>query len=233
MSAPNPSPQSPPPLVHQDPRSFHPIDTRDPQTDSDPELRHETRESRPRWSTNDVKKRSRSTSIPPDNRLVNDNLQPGTSFSHVSADASRAYAQGMQRGWTTGGVEIGIQVQAQGPIKIGGPPPTQSTTRLERHRRNSVGQPPPQNSSRVSISSPVDYPVIPGINTHMAAVPNRRRRDSHQRHRILFYHKHEPYYGFTNFSDHPVMYEGKRYPTSEHLFQSFKVCGVEILVLIF
>ena len=41
--------------------------------------------------------------------------------------------------------------------------------------------------------------------------------------RILFYHKHDPHYGFTNFSPHPVMYKGKRYPTSEHLFQSFKV----------
>ncbi|KAF8896055.1 hypothetical protein BD779DRAFT_1667921 [Infundibulicybe gibba] len=39
---------------------------------------------------------------------------------------------------------------------------------------------------------------------------------------ILFYHKHDPYYGFTNFSAHPVTYKGKRYPTSEHLFQSFK-----------
>jgi diaminohydroxyphosphoribosylaminopyrimidine deaminase/5-amino-6-(5-phosphoribosylamino)uracil reductase len=41
--------------------------------------------------------------------------------------------------------------------------------------------------------------------------------------RILFYHKHNPHYGFTNFSSHPVVYKGKRYPTSEHLFQSFKV----------
>lgn len=42
--------------------------------------------------------------------------------------------------------------------------------------------------------------------------------------RILFYHKHNPHYGFTNFSSHPVVYNGKKYPTSEHLFQSFKVC---------
>ena len=41
--------------------------------------------------------------------------------------------------------------------------------------------------------------------------------------RILFYHAHEPYYGFTNFSPDPVEYRGKRYPTSEHLFQSLKV----------
>lgn len=41
--------------------------------------------------------------------------------------------------------------------------------------------------------------------------------------RILFYDKDRPYYGFTNFSAHPVVYEGRTYPTSEHLFQSFKV----------
>lgn len=40
--------------------------------------------------------------------------------------------------------------------------------------------------------------------------------------RILFYDKDDPYYGFTNFSPHPVIYKGKKYPTSEHLFQSFK-----------
>ncbi|KAG5642903.1 hypothetical protein DXG03_001910 [Asterophora parasitica] len=42
------------------------------------------------------------------------------------------------------------------------------------------------------------------------------------RQRVLFYHKHDPHYGFTNFSEHPVVYKGKTYPTSEHLFQSFK-----------
>lgn len=46
---------------------------------------------------------------------------------------------------------------------------------------------------------------------------------------ILFYHKHDPHYGFTNFSSHPVVYKGKRYPTSEHLFQSFKVVFVQSL----
>ncbi|EDQ99259.1 uncharacterized protein LACBIDRAFT_316770 [Laccaria bicolor S238N-H82] len=39
---------------------------------------------------------------------------------------------------------------------------------------------------------------------------------------IFFYHKHDLHYGFTNFSDHPVCYEREMYPTSEHLFQSFK-----------
>ncbi|KAJ7806908.1 DUF1768-domain-containing protein [Mycena leptocephala] len=40
--------------------------------------------------------------------------------------------------------------------------------------------------------------------------------------RILFYHRNDLYYGFTNFSPHPVQYNGKEYRTSEHLFQAFK-----------
>ncbi|KAJ6601252.1 DUF1768-domain-containing protein [Mycena vulgaris] len=40
--------------------------------------------------------------------------------------------------------------------------------------------------------------------------------------RILFYERNDPHYGFTNFSPHPVVYNGKVYPTSEHLFQAFK-----------
>ncbi|KAG0708143.1 DUF1768-domain-containing protein [Suillus ampliporus] len=43
-----------------------------------------------------------------------------------------------------------------------------------------------------------------------------------RRERILFYEKNEPFYEFTNFSPHDVVYGGKRYSTSEHLFQSFK-----------
>jgi len=40
--------------------------------------------------------------------------------------------------------------------------------------------------------------------------------------RICFYNFDEPHYGFTTFSSHPVTYKGKVYPTSQHLFQSFK-----------
>ena len=43
------------------------------------------------------------------------------------------------------------------------------------------------------------------------------------RRKIYFYHRKDPHYGFTNFSPHPIIYKGKEYPTSEHLFQSFKV----------
>jgi len=51
---------------------------------------------------------------------------------------------------------------------------------------------------------------------------NPFKKHSSSRRKIFFYHKHQPYYGFTNFSPHPVIYRGKVYPTSEHLFQSFK-----------
>ena len=52
-------------------------------------------------------------------------------------------------------------------------------------------------------------------NSSSYRIPERRR--------ILFYHKHRPHYGFTNFSPHQVKYGGKQYPTSEHLFQAMKV----------
>ncbi|KDQ52780.1 hypothetical protein JAAARDRAFT_138222 [Jaapia argillacea MUCL 33604] len=59
------------------------------------------------------------------------------------------------------------------------------------------------------------------LKSRSNAERHQTERSSHPR-RIYFYHKHHPYYGFTNFSPHEVKYQGKRYPTSEHLFQSFK-----------
>ena len=47
-----------------------------------------------------------------------------------------------------------------------------------------------------------------------------------QRKEIKFYHKGRPYYEFTNFAPYDVIHKGKRYPTSEHLFQAFKVRSV-------
>lgn len=41
---------------------------------------------------------------------------------------------------------------------------------------------------------------------------------------ILFYDQAKKYYEFTNFSPHPIRYNMKDYPSSEHLFQSLKVC---------
>lgn len=79
---------------------------------------------------------------------------------------------------------------------------------------------------------------LPGIKSaplHLStniALQGSNSKPSSARTRILFYHKKDPYYGFTNFSPHPVIYKGKKYPTSEHLFQSFKVRGVFISLLL-
>jgi diaminohydroxyphosphoribosylaminopyrimidine deaminase/5-amino-6-(5-phosphoribosylamino)uracil reductase len=74
---------------------------------------------------------------------------------------------------------------------------------------------------------PMRLPNTPPSSPHRASprTPTRAR--------ILFYHKHDPHYGFTNFSPHPVMYDGKLYPTSEHLFQSFKVTVVSLQIYYF
>lgn len=48
-----------------------------------------------------------------------------------------------------------------------------------------------------------------------------RHQHGHRR-VIYFYDKDKPYYSFTNFSPHHVEYDGKVYPTSEHLFQALK-----------
>ncbi|KAG8910628.1 hypothetical protein FRC01_006226 [Tulasnella sp. 417] len=39
---------------------------------------------------------------------------------------------------------------------------------------------------------------------------------------IYFYEKGKDYYNFTNFAPFTVKYDGKTYPTSEHLFQAMK-----------
>ena len=42
---------------------------------------------------------------------------------------------------------------------------------------------------------------------------------------IKFYHRHEPYYEFTNFSQYPIQLDGKQWPTTEHYFQAQKFIG--------
>ena len=69
-------------------------------------------------------------------------------------------------------------------------------------------------------------PLHPSTDIRVSNLQGSTSNPSSARTRILFYHKDQPYYGFTNFSPHPVIYEGKKYPTSEHLFQSFKVRSV-------
>jgi len=205
------------------PSSFHPMESYSPENTFDPELGR-----RPRGLTRDDTRRSRSNSTPPDSRFAQSHdLQQRTGFPPVSATNSRAWA--MARGSSTGNVAVDVTVQAQGLIQTGGKSAAQFLTNLNPlRRRNSDIHPGGFIPGRTSVSSPVDSPVIPRGSIGDGRPPpppptNRLRKNSHQRPRILFYHKHEPHYGFTNFSTHPVMYQGRKYPTSEHLFQSFKV----------
>ncbi|TDL25745.1 DUF1768-domain-containing protein [Rickenella mellea] len=75
---------------------------------------------------------------------------------------------------------------------------------------------------RISVTLPErrkhhSFPGSPRNSLKMSPSPRRER--------IYFYNRKDPHYGFTNFSPHPVEYQGKVYPTSEHLFQSFKFRG--------
>ncbi|KIK92350.1 hypothetical protein PAXRUDRAFT_830033 [Paxillus rubicundulus Ve08.2h10] len=59
-------------------------------------------------------------------------------------------------------------------------------------------------------------------DTHVVVSSGGSSHNRRKPHKISFYDKGKPYYEFTNFSPHDVLYKGKRYPTSEHLFQAFK-----------
>lgn len=86
---------------------------------------------------------------------------------------------------------------------------------------------PPHGRRRASSFSLQKSPAPTG-KAHLSwpQAPSRDKQERSPRaplrRQILFYNRGEPYYEFTNFSEHPVKYNGKRYPTSEHLFQSFK-----------
>jgi ribA/ribD-fused uncharacterized protein len=73
------------------------------------------------------------------------------------------------------------------------------------------------SGTKSSSPSPPPYSASPG-----GSGKQKQDRPIQPPKRILFYHVQDPYYGFTNFSPDPVEYQGKRYPTSEHLFQSLK-----------
>ncbi|KAJ8587001.1 DUF1768-domain-containing protein [Rhizopogon salebrosus TDB-379] len=77
---------------------------------------------------------------------------------------------------------------------------------------------PPSPGTQDDGESEAYYPPLtaPPEPVGSSVAPFQRRE------RILFYDKNKPFYEFTNFSPHDVIYGDKRYPTSEHLFQSFK-----------
>jgi len=204
------------------------------------------------WVDVDREKRSRnrSNSTPPDNRhhhpAAADHrhrpTQDGqTGFAPVSADESWAWGQHWVKTWWNPSRTQQVQVQAQFQVEgqrvvRGGRELREGRGHGEdddnrgRNRRSSDAKHAPPTPApatrRMPTPSPSDSsPVIPGITATDGMGFRNLLRKRHSRHRpkILFYHKHQPHYGFTNFSPHAVMYGGKRYPTSEHLFQSFKV----------
>jgi len=115
--------------------------------------------------------------------------------------------------WATGNIEVNGQAQTQ--TLIG-----DATQSVEGQRRNSYSiHPPALTPGQRTTFQPTDSFFVPGVITYTPHVPSPPRKE---RSKVLFYEEREPYYGFTNFSSHPVKYEGREYPTSEHLFQSFK-----------
>ncbi|KAH9830124.1 DUF1768-domain-containing protein [Rhodofomes roseus] len=45
--------------------------------------------------------------------------------------------------------------------------------------------------------------------------------------RIVFYHRDEPFFEFTNFAQSPIQWNGHWYPTAEHLFQAHKFMSTQ------
>jgi len=124
-----------------------------------------------------------------------------------------------RRTWSAGSAPAIVQ---RAPSNLQRSPSTagysQSQTNLQLHRSPSNSPTTPANIQRTPSNLPISIPP---------ALSRRFSKSSHAPARsrpILFYNKHEPHYGFTNFSNHAVKYEGRIYPTSEHLFQSLKVC---------
>ena len=188
--------------------------------------------------------RNRSNSTPPDNRHHHDHRPRGqdgqTGLTPVSANESWAWGQNWADvSWTPGRgqVQLQAQVQLRGQWVVDGGRSEHRESTDRRGRRSSDTKrstPTPAPALRRMGSSTAEPPVIPGVVTTTTnggmRLRNLLRRSLRKRPKILFYNKNEPYYGFTNFSPHSVVYQGKRYPTSEHLFQSLKVGGVPVRV---
>lgn len=78
---------------------------------------------------------------------------------------------------------------------------------------------PPRTPRASSAQRPSTYPQPSSLTTRPTPHSSKTLSDG-KPNKILFYHAHDPHYGFTNFSSDPIEYNGKKYPTSEHLFQS-------------
>ena len=153
------------------------------------------------------RQRARSNSTP-DKRLSTSGHTVITNVDH------RKYQD--RNTWSAGSAPAIVQ---RAPSSLQRSPSTagrnQSQTNLQLHRSPSNSPITPANIQRTP--SNLSTFTSPTISRRFSKSSPIRPRP------ILFYHKHEPHYGFTNFSNHTVKYDGRVYPTSEHLFQSLKV----------
>ena len=158
------------------------------------------------WSTV-IPRRTQSSSS-----INNQNSSP------ANPDGSHRWSRYASRNSSTGSIVSIAQAQGQNVID--------ATARLVGGRRRRASDSAPTTPSAATPKQELASPLVDSLLTPRVTtdIPNTSSNNPprHQR-PILFYHKHEPHYGFTNFSYHPVRYEGKIYPTSEHLFQSLKV----------
>ncbi|KAF9037694.1 hypothetical protein BJ165DRAFT_1353187 [Panaeolus papilionaceus] len=137
-------------------------------------------------------------------------------FSQVGSPAQlSASSEPIRRTKSYVDTEFIITEENSPPLETPRSPPTRARTSIYNARRPGV-----KSASGV----PVSNYVLGTPQSRLRGLATQPARPA-QRPRILFYHKHDPHYGFTNFSAHPVTYNGRKYPTSEHLFQSFKFQG--------
>lgn len=109
--------------------------------------------------------------------------------------------------------------EGSSPVMVQRTPSTSTIGRSQGQTNLYLNQP---SSNPSAASTAIQRTSSSQSIQNLPARPRRYSKSSYKPRAILFYNKHEPHYGFTNFSNHGVKYDGKVYPTSEHLFQSMK-----------
>ncbi|KAF8211020.1 hypothetical protein K438DRAFT_1569801 [Mycena galopus ATCC 62051] len=114
------------------------------------------------------------------------------------------------------------------PPSPGGSPPSNARSPLPRQRIKPVVilQPPspggsPPSNARSPLPRQRIKPVVILQPPSPGGSPPSNARSPLPRQRIYLGRK-TPYAGLSTRSPHPVTYNGKQYPTAEHLFQAFK-----------
>ncbi|KAG8796738.1 hypothetical protein FRC17_007957, partial [Serendipita sp. 399] len=124
-----------------------------------------------------------------------------------------------------------IQKQKKKNNAEAGNPPGHPTTASHRHQ---------SKQSRKHAGSGGSAPLAPAVAAADKAGESVGGKDDYKRAakgdvrasksstpiRILFHQKTSSYNEFTNFANYEIVYEGRVYPTSEHLFQAFKVSNL-------